>query len=78
MENVNFDSKILLELIKFKMPFGKFKNRVIADLPEHYLLWFKNKGFPPGKLGTLMATMYEIQLNGLEYLLRELRMRYKN
>lgn len=76
MENINFDSKILIKLLTYKMPFGKFKNRVIADLPEHYLLWFKNKGFPPGKLGILMSTMYEIQLNGLEYLLRELKIRY--
>lgn len=71
MENI--DSSILLELISFKMPFGKYKNYSICDLPEHYLLWFSQKGFPSGKLGILMATMYEIRLNGLEYLLKPLK-----
>jgi len=55
------------------MPFGKYKGQLIADLPEPYLLWFSRKGFPRGKLGVLLQTMYEIRLNGLEYLLRPLR-----
>jgi uncharacterized protein (DUF3820 family) len=55
------------------MPFGKYQDKVIADLPEHYLVWYKQKGFPKGKLGILLETMYEIKLNGLEYLLRPLR-----
>lgn len=55
------------------MPFGKYKGRLIADLPEDYLIWFKNKGFPPGKLGMLMNTCYEIKLNGLEEILYELK-----
>jgi len=55
------------------MPFGKYKGRTISDLPEHYLVWFHQKGFPEGKLGMLMATIYEVKLNGLEYLLRPLR-----
>ena len=71
-EPVLFDSKILLDLIKVKMPYGKYKGRPIYRLPEAYLVWFKQKGFPEGKIGILMATMYEIQLNGLEYLLEEL------
>lgn len=55
------------------MPFGKYKGRLICDLPENYLVWFKYKGFPEGKLGMMLATMYEIKLNGLEYLLKPLR-----
>lgn len=64
---------ILLELVTFKMPYGKYKGILIADLPEFYLVWYANKGFPPGKIGALLGTMYEIKLNGLEYLLKPLR-----
>ena len=63
----------LLELVKTRMPFGQYQGRLICDLPEHYLVWYHQKGFPPGKLGMLMSTMYEIRLNGLEYLLKPLR-----
>ncbi len=67
------DSGILLDLVKVKMPFGKYAGKLICDLPEHYLVWYHSKGFPAGKLGMLMNTMYEIRLNGLEYLLKPLR-----
>ena len=63
----------LLELVKTRMPFGQYQGRLICDLPEHYLVWYHQKGFPPGKLGMLMSTMYEIRLNGMEYLLKPLR-----
>lgn len=65
--------EILLELVSFKMPFGKYKDKIIADLPEHYLVWYSGNGFPKGKLGMLLQTMYEIKLNGLDYLLKPLR-----
>lgn len=65
--------EILQELVTMKMPFGKFKGRLICELPEFYLVWFKRKGFPKGKLGMLLETMYEIKLNGLEHLLDPLR-----
>jgi len=55
------------------MPFGKYKDRVLCDLPEHYLVWFSLKGFPKGKLGELLSLAYEIKLNGLEYLLQPLK-----
>ena len=55
------------------MPFGKYKDRLICDLPEYYLVWYHQKGFPAGKLGMLLSTMYEIKLNGLEYLLQPLK-----
>jgi uncharacterized protein (DUF3820 family) len=64
---------ILLALIQTKMPFGKYKGIAIASLPESYLVWFKQQGFPTGQLGMLLSTMYEIKLNGLEYLLTPLR-----
>ncbi|WP_158796354.1 DUF3820 family protein [Pedobacter sp. L105] len=65
--------QLLTELVTLKMPFGKYKEKLICDLPETYLVWFHSKGFPPGKLGELLGTMYEIRLNGLEYLLKPLR-----
>lgn len=73
MENPQPDKDILLQLVIQKMSFGKYKDRVLCDLPEYYLNWFKREGFPKGKLGMLMETMYEIKLNGLEYLLQPLK-----
>jgi uncharacterized protein len=61
--------QLLLELVKMQMPFGKYKGTVLCNLPVSYLEWFKTKGFPEGKLGVLLETMYEIKLNGLEDLL---------
>jgi hypothetical protein len=66
-------SEVLLELVKFKMPFGRYKGTVLANLPVSYLEWFQRKGFPDGKLGMMLATIYEIKSNGLEYLLEPLR-----
>lgn len=65
--------QILKDLVSIAMPYGKYKGRLICDLPEYYLVWYENKGFPAGKIGVLLATMYEIKLNGLEYLLRHIR-----
>jgi uncharacterized protein (DUF3820 family) len=65
--------EILLELVNMRMPFGKYKGRFICDLPEFYLVWYHSNGFPDGKIGILLATMYEIKLNGLEYLLKPLK-----
>ncbi|MBN2779334.1 MAG: DUF3820 family protein [Bacteroidales bacterium] len=67
------DNKVLLDLVSTSMPYGKYKGRKICDIPEHYLVWYHSKGFPEGKLGMLLNTMYEIRLNGLEYLLTPLR-----
>ena len=66
-------SEVLLELVKFKMPFGRYKGTVLANLPVSYLEWFQRKGFPDGKLGMMLATIYEIKSNGFEYLLEPLR-----
>ncbi len=67
------NEKLLLELVRMRMPFGKYKGTILCDLPEPYLVWYHQKGFPEGKLGMLLATLYEIKLNGLEYLLKPLR-----
>ncbi|MFC1952482.1 DUF3820 family protein [Chloroflexota bacterium] len=63
----------LIELVYLRMPFGKYKNRILCDLPEPYLAWFHRKGFPPGQLGMLLSVLYEIKLNGLDYLLTAIR-----
>jgi uncharacterized protein (DUF3820 family) len=55
------------------MPFGRYKGIILANLPVSYLEWFQRKGFPEGKLGMMLATMYEIKSNGLEYLLDPLK-----
>lgn len=67
------NGEILLQLIAMKMPFGKYKDTLLCDLPVSYLEWFKKKGFPKGKLGILLETIYEIKLNGLAYLLEPLK-----
>ena len=67
------DKEIFIDLVREKMPFGRYQGRLICNLPEAYLVWFKQKGFPKGRLGVLLATMYEIKLNGLEYLLEPLK-----
>ena len=74
MQEIDFgaQSKILIELTTMRMPFGKYKGTILCYLPEPYLAWFNQKGFPEGKLGMLLATLYEIKLNGLEYLLKPL------
>jgi len=67
------DSQLLLQLVTMKMPFGRYKNTILCDLPVSYLEWFQRKGFPVGKLGILLQTIYEIKLNGLEGLLKPLK-----
>ncbi|MER2996714.1 DUF3820 family protein [Pontibacter populi] len=73
MENLGMDPQLLVDLVKMKMPFGKYKDYFISDLPVSYLEWFQRKGFPEGKLGMLLATAYEIKLNGLEFLLTPIK-----
>ncbi|MDP2759570.1 MAG: DUF3820 family protein [Sulfuritalea sp.] len=60
-------------LVTRVMPYGKYKGRLIADLPGNYLNWFARKGFPPGELGRLLALMQEMDHNGLSPLLDPLR-----
>ncbi len=70
-----FDKEDLLKLATLPMPFGKYKGRVLIDLPEEYLLWFAKKGFPEGQLGRLLQLALEIRINGLEQLLMPLKQR---
>ncbi len=65
----------LLRLVTWTMPFGKYKGRLLADLPWNYLNWFAREGFPPGEIGRLLALMQEIDHNGLSGLLKPLRQR---
>ncbi len=67
------DSKILREIVVTPMPFGRFQGRCLDSLPVSYLEWLARKGFPSGRLGELLQTIYEIKINGLEYLLSPIR-----
>ncbi|KJR97473.1 MAG: hypothetical protein VR65_24195 [Desulfobulbaceae bacterium BRH_c16a] len=73
MNNPEYDHAQLLELAKMTMPFGKYSGRLLIDLPEAYVVWFSQKGFPKGRLGEMLAIVYEIKVNGLEYLFEPLR-----
>lgn len=63
----------LIALARNKMPFGKYAGRLLIDLPEPYVVWFSQKGFPSGKLGEQMQLLHEIKVNGLEYLVNPLK-----
>ncbi|WMI65493.1 DUF3820 family protein [Aestuariibaculum sp. YM273] len=70
------DYKFLIDLAHTKMPYGKYKDRYLIDLPEHYIVWYHQKGFPKGKLGDMLTQVYELKLNGLEELIRNIRKQY--
>jgi uncharacterized protein len=72
MNDLEYDHALILELAAMKMPFGKYAGRRIIDLPEPYVVWFAGKGFPKGRLGQMLAIVYEIKINGLEYLFEPL------
>ena len=69
------DSEKLQRLVTTEMPYGKYKGRMLADLPGNYLTWFAREGFPKGELGRLLQLMHEIDHNGLSDLLKPLRQR---
>ena len=75
MNPVGLDAEDLQRLLTREMPYGKYKGRLIADLPGHYLNWFAREGFPKGEIGRLLALMHEIDHNGLSSLLEPLRRR---
>ena len=66
------NAEVLLQMAKMRMPFGKYKDRRLIDLPEPYVVWYSQKGFPDGQLGDMLRMVYEIKVNGLEGLLRPL------
>ena len=67
------DPELLMTLVTMRMPIGKYKDTVLCNLPVSYLEWFHREGWPKGKLGMLLATIYEIKINGLEKLLDPLK-----
>jgi hypothetical protein len=68
-----FEKEDLLKVANQTMPFGKYKGTALIDLPEGYLLWFVDRGFPTGQLGQMMQLTLEIKINGLESLIDPLR-----
>ncbi|MDG5813965.1 DUF3820 family protein [Chitinispirillales bacterium ANBcel5] len=67
------DPTYLLKLARTRMPFGKYKGLLLIDLPEPYVVWFNRKGFPENTLGEMLRAVYEIKVNGLEYLFEPLK-----
>lgn len=68
-----YDQTFLIKLVQARMPFGKYKDWYITALPVHYLEWFHREGFPSGRLGQYLSTMYEIKTNGLDAILEPLK-----
>ncbi len=68
--------KILIKLAHTKMPFGKYEGRYLIDLPEYYVVWYHQKGFPKGELGQQLQLVYELKLNGLEHLVRTIKEKF--
>ena len=70
------DKEFLIKLAHTKMPFGKYEGRYLIDLPEYYVVWYHNKGFPKGELGQQLQLIYELKLNGLEHLIRTIKVKF--
>lgn len=75
--NTDKEKQFLIKLATTKMPYGKYKGRFMIDLPEYYVVWYRNKGFPKGQIGEMLATVYELKVNGLEYLVRNIQKQIK-
>lgn len=73
MQEPTFDHNQLIEMAWYKMPFGAHKGKLLSELPESYYIWFKRQGFPTGKLGNYMQSIYDMKVNGIEGILREIR-----
>ncbi|WP_347343791.1 DUF3820 family protein [Mucilaginibacter sp. JRF] len=73
MENIVPDKQVLIDAVTMKMPFGKYKGTLLCDLPVYYLEWLHNKGFPPGKLGMVLSTIFEIKTNGVTPILMQIK-----
>ena len=70
---MEFKQEALIAIANMRMPFGKYSGRRLIDLPEEYLLWFRKKGFPSGKLGLLLEMTLEIKIEGLEPVIAPLK-----
>jgi len=73
---LNTQQRLLIKLAHTKMPFGKYEGYYLIDLPEYYVVWYSNKGFPKGQLGEQLQLIYELKLNGLEELVRNIKKQY--
>ena len=72
-----YDSRFLIDLVRARMPFGRYQHHFIAELPVNYLEWFNRKGWPDGQLGQFLSTMYEIKTNGLDGILDPIKKEYR-
>ena len=68
--------KLLIKLAHSKMPFGKYEGYYLIEIPEYYIVWYSNKGFPKGELGEQLKLVSELKLNGLEDLIRNIKKKY--
>lgn len=75
-KGVAMDPTVLKDLTTVRMPYGKYKNMLLCDLPEHYVVWYHENGLPAGRLGMLLSTLYEIKLYGMEEILSRLKNNY--
>jgi uncharacterized protein (DUF3820 family) len=73
MKEPLFDHNLLIEMAWYKMPFGAHKGKFLSEVPESYYIWFRRQGFPTGKLGNYMQTVFDMKVNGIEGMLREIR-----
>jgi uncharacterized protein (DUF3820 family) len=73
---LNDQQKLLIKLAHTKMPFGKYEGFYLIDLPEYYVVWYSQKGFPKGQLGEQLQLVYELKLNGLEELVHNIKKQY--
>ncbi|MDH4101366.1 MAG: DUF3820 family protein [Nitrospirota bacterium] len=69
------DATYLLKLVETRMPFGRYEGARLVDLPEPYVVWFSQNGWPNGELGEMLQAVYEIKVNGLEYLFEPIKKR---
>jgi uncharacterized protein (DUF3820 family) len=73
VENMQPDPKILIDIVQMRMPYGKYKGTIIADIPISYLEWMSSKGFTKDKMGMMLSTTFEIKTNGLSEILFRIR-----
>ena len=73
----SFSRKALLELAHYRMPYGRYRGRYLTKLPLPYLVWFRRRGFPDGKLGRLLESTLAVKENGLEGLISHIRKEFR-
>ncbi len=72
-----YDSSFLIKMVQAKMPFGKYEGHYVTELPVYYLEWFNREGFPSGRLGQYLSTMFEIKTNGLDDILTPIKREFR-